>query len=429
MNKVMRLFCLAAAVVMLICTTGIGMAEEKPSQLTALIWGSASTKASYDAAIEKYWTPLHPDVPVEVILVPSGDYSQKLLTMIATETAPDIIWVSDSYFYFWTGNGYLMDLSELMTDEEYDYEDFIESQRTIYQIDGVPYSVPFSSPPQVILYNKTLFENAGLETPNELYEKGEWTADKMFEYAVALADQENGVYGINFTRTANWTGWGTFLYPVIKAYGGDFWSDDFSTVLINSEEAIKGLEKWGELMFTHKAHPQPGDSADFFAGKSAMYVTLFGDVKKCKDLGFEWDMAPMPFAPDGSYSATLGTASAGVYAHTKYPEWSLELLKVLTGKGVIGELQNTFISPRASVLNSEEFITGNNGEIPRPTEEHYKQAVTDHTSYVRTQRLHPNIDKIGEVIMTHIEAFFMQMETAEECIQAIADEIEEFMIK
>lgn len=277
---------LAMMLICVSCCTAFAVDAPKPDKLTVLIWGSSSSKQCYDDAVAKCWTPKYPDVPVDVILVPSGDYTQKLLTMVATDTAPDIMWVSDSYFWFWYTNGYLTDLSSIAADPEYDYTDFVEGQRAMYEVDGVPYAFPFSSPPQVMLYNKTLFEKAGLETPNELYEKGEWTADAMFDAAIKLADPANGVYGINFTRTANWTGWGTFLYPVVRAYGGNLWSSDFSTVLLNSEESIKGLEKWGELMFTYNAHPQPGDAADFFAGKCAMYTTLFGDVKKCVDLGF-----------------------------------------------------------------------------------------------------------------------------------------------
>lgn len=418
------------AVVMISAMGLTALAEEKrPEKLTVLMWGGVEDQTKYNAALEKYWTPQYPDIKVETVLVPSSDFAQKLLTMVATDSAPDVFWISDAYFWQWYNAGYMADLSVLMTDPEFNYEDFAPKQALTYQVDGKAFSIPFSSPPEVLFYNKTLVEKAGLETPNDLYAKGEWTTDKMYEYALKLADPDNGIYGVNYTRAGNWTGWGTFLYPVIRAYGGEFWSADYSTVLLNSDKAIQGLQMWSDLMFTYKAHPQPGDTADFFAGKCALYPSFLGDMRKCVDLGFEWDIAPMPFAPDGSYSAYLGSASIAVYAPGKYVDWGIELVKTLTGVGIISELQDLFISPRTSVLTSEEFVTGHHGEIPRPTQEHFQQAVTDHTSYIRVSDLHPNISRISDVIMTHMEAFFMQMETAEECLNGIAEEIEEFMIK
>ncbi len=404
------------------------MAEgDKPEKLTILMWGGVEDQTKYDAAIAKYWP--YPDIAVETILVPNADFAQKMLTMIATDSAPDVFWVNDSWFFKWYNDGYMVPLGDLMEDAEYNYADFAPKQAQTYQVDGIAYSIPFSSPPEVLFYNKTLLEKAGLETPNDLYAKGEWTTDKMYEYALKLADPDNGIYGVNYTRAGNWTGWNTFLVPVIRAYGGEFWSADFSTVLINSEEAIKGLQMWSDLMFVYKAHPQPGDTADFFAGKCALYPSFVGDMRKCGNLDFEWDIAPMPFAPDGSYAAYLGSASVAVYAGGAYVDYAKELLKTVTGSGVIGELMDLFISPRASVLNSEEFVTGHHGEMPRPTAEHFQQAVSDHTAYIRTPPLHPNVDSIEDVIMAHMESFFMQMETAEECLNGIAEEIEEYMIK
>lgn len=425
-----KLFSLLLAII-LIAAVPFAMAEEadKPEKLTVLLWGGVDSQVQYDAAITKYWTPLYPDIPVETILVPVADITSKLMTMIATNTAPDVLWVQDQCFHLYMNEGLLANLSVLLEDEEYDYMDFVAAQRETYSVDGVPYSIPFSSPPEVLFYNKTLVEAAGLETPNELYAKGEWTSEKMYEYALALNDRENGVYGVNYTRAAQWNDWNCILYPVIRAFGGEFWSTDGKEVLLDSEEAIKGMQMLGDLIFVHGAHPMPGDTADFFAGNCALYPSFLGDMRKCADVGFEWDIAPMPTAPDGSYAAYLGTASIGVYEKGEHKDYAIELLKVLTGKGFIGELQNTYIPPRVSCLGSESFVTGDNGAIPRPPYESYKAAVLDQADVIRTPDMHPNIQQINEVILTNMEAFFMQALTAEECIQNMAAEMEAFMVE
>jgi len=76
-----------------------------------------------------------------------------------------------------------------------------------------------------MLFNREMFENAGLTTPDELYKNGEWTLDKMKECAIALskdADQDGVAdqVGLSVQGTAS------FLpiaqEPLIKYENGQF---------------------------------------------------------------------------------------------------------------------------------------------------------------------------------------------------------------
>lgn len=400
----------------------------KPSKMTVLIWGNAANKETYDQVIDKMFTQKN-GIPVETILVPETDFFEKLTIMIATGNAPDVTWASDTMYPTFLNADFLADLTPLTQDAEYDYMDIVNAQRQNYSVNGVPYGVPFSSPPTVMFYNKTLIEAKGLPMPNELAAKGEWTTDKMFEYAAALADPAKGIYGINFTKAANWSQWFYPLYPVIRGFGGDFWSADGKTWLMNSPEAIKGLQMYGDLMFKQNAHPKPGDAGDFFAGQCALYPAYFSDCKKLVDLSFEWDIVSMPVDPKGQSIAYMGTAALCVLKKSPNPEWAMELIKTLSGKEMMTTIQDVYVPPRTSILSSESYMTGNNGQFPRPSREHYQQAVLDQMDTMRCLLTHPNIQQINEIITTNLEAFYMQACTAEECLNKIAAEAEPYLVK
>lgn len=52
-----------------------------------------------------------------------------------------------------------------------------------------------------ITYNKALFDQAGIDDPQTLYEKGQWTFEKFEEAAKLLTDPQNGVYGFATTQS------------------------------------------------------------------------------------------------------------------------------------------------------------------------------------------------------------------------------------
>lgn len=197
---------------------------------------------------------------------------------------------------------------------------------------------------------------------------------------------------------------------------------------MNSEEAVSALTMFGDLMFKHNAHPKPGDSADFVAGQCVFYPSFFSDTRKMVDLGFEWDCAPMPVAANGTYSGWMGTAGIGVVEGSKNKEWAFELVKVLGGKDFMAAMANTYVPPRTSILSSDEYVTGNNGEVPRPSVEHYQQSVLDYANEIRGKQLHVNIKYINDIVTTNLEAFYMQAIDARECLQTIEDEVAVYML-
>lgn len=111
---------------------------------------------------------------------------QQLATRITTKESPDL-------YKYESGSGDWPNLivagQVQCVDDLIDYDSPLFSHmKDAYEsmkIGGKGYLLPagIGNNRDTVLYNKKLFEDAGLETPYELYKKGEWTMDKMEEYA------------------------------------------------------------------------------------------------------------------------------------------------------------------------------------------------------------------------------------------------------
>lgn len=135
-----------------------------------------------------------------------NDYTTKFATLVLSGESPDIGFYrrDQSDFPRYIVNNLVDDLNQYvdLSDSFYDpVRDLLDA--TVYQ-DG-NYMMPYGlGTGQAVFYNSKMFKDAGLETPWELYQKDEWTLDKLQEYAIELTEVgADGVptrYGFSFVR-------------------------------------------------------------------------------------------------------------------------------------------------------------------------------------------------------------------------------------
>lgn len=367
------------------------------------------------------------NVDVEVILVSLADYDTKLSTMISSGQSPDVMLVAEYQNDQYVSEGMLLDLSEFAADSAYDYEDFAVGQRNHWTFDGKIYGIACSGAPQVCFYNKDLYAQAGLTTPTELYRKGEWTVDAMIEQARAIGALGSDIYGIDFSRSGDWANWDVLLSPVLRLYGGDAWNDaDHSEILINSEKSVKGLELLNDLMATG-VHPLAGTTIDFLAGQLGLWPELYGSIKKMGDLPFEWDVVPMPMNEDGGSTSWMGSAAWGAVATTDKPELAKACVKFLTTKESIAAEQFTFVPTRKSVLLSDVYTTGNNGQVPRSSTEEAHGWIIDSIDSIRVKQSHENYQELSEAIMEGLDLMYAGVMSPADAADYMAEEMAPYM--
>lgn len=317
------------------------------------MWGDNTRKELFEGYFEAFEQAYNCNVEVEVYA--SSEYATKVLTETAGGNGPDVVWLTERYYPMFADAGYLANMNALMTDEEYNFGDYSTSLANNYIKDGNLTAIPFTANPLAFFYNATLFKNAGLETPLELYNKGEWTIDKMLECAAALTDKSTGTYGLSLVQTMDPTNWPVLL-DFFWAMGADMFDADTTACTINNEAGIAALQKFYDLMFTDKTCVVPGEMISFESGQLAMYPGNSSEGSNYQNVDFEWDYITVPAASNGELTNVVGVALYGVMNTSKNVEAAVDVVKYITGEEMQKTLSGTFTPTRESLKNSDEFL-------------------------------------------------------------------------
>lgn len=191
----------------------------------------------------------------------------------------------------------------------------------------------------MLAYNKQMLDEAGLDDPNALYEKGEWTWDKWREYMLALTQDTDGdgvtdVYGyggvwtVLFSNLLMSNGAGVAMGP----------TESFSSPA--SAEVLDYI--YNMYNVDHIARPWNEEDWDsnqnaYMDGKVAFFIDAawISDANKNSELSFDVTWCPWPVGPSGNQdtnflkSAAKGNAwmiPAGVndpeFVYTVFEDWA-----------------------------------------------------------------------------------------------------------
>ena len=239
----------------------------------------ATLQAMYDAFHEAY-----PEITVEIETIAMDDYFTTMQTRIAGGTGPDCYEMNIENFGAYASQGLLADLSGAQT------SGLNETALGAFAYDGVQYGLPENFSTVVLVYNKDLFDQAGVDYPTADWRRED--ADKAAEAIRALGDD---IYGIYQPVTYN------EFYKVAAQYGGSLVSEDGKSFTINSAENVAALQSMVDRV--QKTNVQPteeqmggmGDWDLFESGRLGMIPTgtwCFNTFTDACD--FAWDISVEP---------------------------------------------------------------------------------------------------------------------------------------
>jgi len=306
-------------------------AKRPKTQITLFTWTPEDELRVNQELIAKFESE-HPDIQVKLINDASHAAMQKLQTMIAGGTPPDVMSIHGAFLIPLAAKGALYDLGKLARrDPNFDIGDFYPRLLELCRYKGILYSIPRYTSVYALFYNKELFDSAGLSYPDDT-----WTWKTYLETAKKLTkdtdgDGENDQWGCTIDF------WGARLYPWLWQNGADLMNKDRTRCIIDSPEAIEALQFVHDL--AHKYHVAPLSNPNnedetldsFCVGKIGMYMTGPWDIQALRDAekssGLKWDVAPLP---KGKVQATmLGMENYGIAAATKHIHEAWALYKYL----------------------------------------------------------------------------------------------------
>jgi multiple sugar transport system substrate-binding protein len=333
-------------------------------ELRFTVWTGSEAHLKMLGEIADSFTATHPDVTVRFDTIPFGDYVQKITLQMAGGNPPDLGWLLENSAPAFVEAGALSDVAEtLKSTDGYDYADFSLPAMGLWETSDATYGIPFSTSPFLIYFNKSLYDAAGLETPDQRVKDGTWTWEQLRADAKDLRDASSGIWGF---ETFDGQGYGSrvwhTLVPIIRAYGGSAWEGD--SCKLDSSLAAQAVQLFHDMVYTDGSTVPPGEQGDFFSGNAALTMTQISRVSKLSEAAFEWGLAPLPSGPAGD-AATVGQAAVVAFAQGKHKELAAEFLAHMTNKENVAKMAAFFPPARKSVLEAESFLTSNGAVTPQ----------------------------------------------------------------
>lgn len=301
--------------------------------ITLATWAGADESKELQAVIDKVNAEAT-DFQIVHQAIPS-DYYTKVQTMIAGNTAPDLMWLSQEFVANYADNGAILDITDqvaaLSDMPAAKLDDYYPGSLAVAKYNDRLYGLPWIAQPVVLYYNPDLFQKAGVNPPDE-----SWTWDTFKDAAkkLTIKDASGNVtqYGTSFS------GWPPIQMFIWQA-GGEVITPDLKSSPIDSPEAIQGEEFYADIIYNPEyAVPEDVIKEQGFgemakAGKVAMF---FGGAADDLDYAYQKDPknAKMMVAlvPKGPKDRTTfaWTAITAVSTQTKNPDLAVKAMVALT---------------------------------------------------------------------------------------------------
>ena len=329
MKKIPRAAVLVLAITLLLSLCGCGAADGK-THLTFQIWDVAQ-RDSMQAVCDAY-TAKNPDVVIEVQVTSWNEYWTKLEAAAESNTMPDIFWMHTNQILYYSDFGMLADVTDLYEDVEPNYYQNHFSEISIGNAQGSNgrmYGVPKDKDNIFLVYNKEMFDAAGVAYPDE-----NWTWDDLTA-ASAQIYEKTGKYGF-MAYNDDQMGYWSFVYQA----GGCILTEDKTRGGFDQPGTRKGMEFYVGMQSNdwcpkqaYFAETAPGTA--FFSEVGSMYIEGNWELmNKCinfPNMDGKWDIAPMPKCPDPVSGDGRATISNGLCystaAHGKTRDIALDVIK------------------------------------------------------------------------------------------------------
>ncbi|GGH60486.1 sugar ABC transporter substrate-binding protein [Paenibacillus silvae] len=313
------------------------------------LWFSDGKEGEVIKEIIKEYEQSNTSVKINLIEVGFKDIQTKLKTMLSGGKPPALSRVTDTGSFA----NQAVDLTPYVGNAEQFEDQFIDSLKPYYVMDKKLVAAPMDVTANGLIYNKTLFDKAGVKVPTSPDEV--WTWDEYIAALRQVMDKGGARYGMVWDVTPH--RWSTLLYQ----NGGSILTEDGSAAAINSEAGIRSMEMFKQL---HQEGIMPesvwlgGENPNnlFRSGTVAAHWAGNWMISNYKDItDFEWGVTYMPKGTQRS--SVPGGKFLMAFKGSGQEQEAAKFIEYLTSKEVNSKYnqESLFMSPRkdSATLNYE----------------------------------------------------------------------------
>ena len=327
-----------------------GGAEGVDDGTTLTLWTRAPLEKQANLLVDAY-NATHEN-QVELTVVPNDDYVAKVGAAAGSDGLPDLFAADIVYVPNWTSQGLFQDMTSRF--DELEFADQVNpGHLEAGNYEDKQYVLPFVLDLSVMMWNKDLYKQAGLDP-----EAGPTTLNEFAEQAKAVDKLGGDVNGTFFG--GNCGGCLVFTwFPSVWAAGGDVMNEDGTESNLAEAPATDVYAIWKDLVDSDAIAPGSEDEtgatwvAGFQEGKVGVMpypATLLSTV----DAAFDVGVAPIP-GPDGGESTFVGGDGIGVSKDSENSAQAWNFLAWLMSEDAqVGVLaKNGDVTSRADLADNE----------------------------------------------------------------------------
>lgn len=285
------------------------------------LWTRSPLERQAKNVVEAYNKSHKNQVRLEII--PNDDMEGKVGGASQTDSLPDILAGDVVRIPYWASEGIFTDITKQIDGLD-NKADLQQGHIEAGTVDGAEYTLPFITDVSVMVWNKTLYKEAGLDP-----EQGPKSIAEFTEQAKKVAAlNKDGVAG---SYLAGQSGGALVfdLFPSVWADGESVMNKDGSEATLDNDSMKGVLDAYKELANTtnglgagSKEETGATWTAPFANGKIGVMpypntsTTALFDAEK--DGGFEVGVAPIPGTKEGKTSTFLGGDAMGISKDSKH---------------------------------------------------------------------------------------------------------------
>ncbi len=380
--------------------------EAKDVEIVFMNYSSSGANEEVLGQMVEAFEAKNPSIKVDVRTYGFEDYFQQLATSIAGGMTPDVFELNIENFRAYASKGVLAKIDGI------DTSNIHPTTLEAFAIDGQQYGLPTKFSNIVMIYNKDLFDQAGVDYPTD-----EWTWEEELQAATKIRAMGDNYFGV-YRPIQTWE-----FYKTVVQNGGSMMNEDQTEFTLNSPENVEALQMMIDRVNTYNVTPnmdQMGGMGDwdlFKSGRLGMLVTgiwAFSDFKDSID--FNWDIV---IEPGIKQKATHFFSDAIVVSeNTDKKAAAIEFASFISG------------SPEAAAIRLEA-----NWDLPvaltdEVTQEYLaitppenKQAVIDSLDYLVMAPSLEDFNAIADTLNDYLEQAVMEVLTPQEALDQAQEEI------
>jgi multiple sugar transport system substrate-binding protein len=276
-------------------STASGTDADSGKRVTITVWHGQNQSAEkvFNRLVDRF-NATHPNIHVDSQVGSLADSMlQKVTAALAGGKYPDMAYIFGPNVPNLARSPKALDLTDAVKQPGWNWNDFFPAARTAVTVDGRVRAVPAVIDSMAVVYNKRLFQQAGIPAP-----KAGWTWDDYVATAKKLTNAGKGVFGTGWPATGDEdTVWR--IWPMVWGAGGDVLAPGGTSVGYAGQSGLRALSTAQQLgrdksVYLDKTTGSEQMYRVFNNGRMGMVPTGPWELPDIVDAKVDYGVVPMP---------------------------------------------------------------------------------------------------------------------------------------